>query len=40
MFRMLLQSCQSRPMSREEALTFWISIRAVVLASLPAVASQ
>ena len=34
MFRRLLDNCQSRPLTRDEALTFWISIGAVVVSSM------
>lgn len=34
MFRKLFGDCQSRPMTRDEALTFWISIGAIALSTL------
>ncbi len=34
MFRKLFDSCHSRPMTREEALTFRISIGAIVVSSM------
>ncbi len=38
MFRKLLGTCQSRPMTRGEALAFWISIGAVMFTSLASLA--
>ena len=34
MFRKLFDSSHSRPLTRDEALTFWISIGAVVVSSM------
>lgn len=34
MFRKLIDTWQSQPMTRDEALTFWISIGTVVFTSL------